>query len=62
MSTARATTHLIKSKERIKAKIQSIKSKAEKKIMECEDELKQIDKAIEVLSSDSVTNVRKLAV
>lgn len=52
MSTLRATTQLVKAKERIEKKIEAIKSVADMKIVECEDEIKQIEKALEVLGVD----------
>lgn len=51
MSTVRATTQLMKAKERIESKIEDIKSKADLKIVECEDELKQIDMALSALGA-----------
>lgn len=65
MSTLRATTQLIKAKERIEAKIEEIKSKTEKKIIECEDELENIDKALNMLSagdSRMIIPVKALAI
>lgn len=57
MSTSRATTQLIKSKEAIVAKIEAVKSKAEAKLLAYEDEIKSIDKALHILSGD--VSVRK---
>lgn len=51
MSTVRATTQLMKAKERIESKIEDIKSKADLKIDECEEDLKQIDMALSALGS-----------
>lgn len=61
MSTERAVTQLVRSKDRISASIEAIKSKCEKKILMCENEIKQIDRALEVLSGNEVAQVRKLA-
>lgn len=59
MSTSRATTQLMKSKETIAAKIELVKSGAESKIMAYEHEMVAIDKALHALAGD--VQVRKSA-
>lgn len=57
MSTSRATTQLMKSKETIAEKIEMVKSKAEAKILAYEHEMVSIDKALHALAGD--VQVRK---
>lgn len=57
MSTSRATTQLMKSKETIAARIELVKSKAEAKILAYESEIGSIDKALHALAGDA--QVRK---
>lgn len=59
MSTINAVKNLVKSRQKIQSRIESIKSKCEKKILMSENEMKQIDKALEALSDDVVDPVRK---
>ncbi len=59
MSTSRATNNLLKSKASIAAKIETIKSKAEAKILALENEVKSIDNALSALAGD--IQVRKSA-
>lgn len=50
MSTVRAQTQLLKSKELVKDKIELIRTKAANCLLREEAKLKQIDKALEALS------------
>lgn len=59
MSTSRVTANLVKSRVAIAKKIETVKSKAEAKILAYESEIKSIDNALHALSGD--ISVRKSA-